>query len=142
MNHFTIYDLSTGEVKRNILAVNAEQAQLQVEENEGIVPMKLDTMMHYVNGGRVMTYTSDEQERKKVKPSPYHVWNQRRRRYEDSRSVQEISARRKQGILDRMAGLERSQGRTMREAVLSGDHTRLQALNDTMEALRQQLNQS
>lgn len=137
--HYTIYDLDTGEILRNIQVPDEKHAQLQVNEGEGLLQMKLDYLKHYVIDGRVRELTPEEAEVKANPPSANHTWNPRRRRWEDRRPASVVIAERRAAIKAQIVELEAGQHRAVREAVLTDDDARLHGIEASIAYLRRQL---
>jgi hypothetical protein len=139
IQHYTIYDIESGEVLRNIDAHDYDTAEMQVEPGEGLVSLKLDYMKHYIHDRKVREYTPAERERKANPPSLEHTWNQKTRRWEDRRTADAIQVSRNNGLKAEIVDLEFRQHRALREATLTGDNTKLREIDNKITALRAQI---
>lgn len=107
---FYVYNENTGVIVRTGDAGNLRTVSLQAKAGERAVVGKADQRRHRVVNGALVDYQPD-------KPSPDHVWNDSRWRWELSKEFRErrsiaLHTQKQIGIL------ESSQLRTMREMIL------------------------
>lgn len=129
MKIYSFYDPATGlftgrriSGSRSLLARNTKEGLAIAEGTHDALSRRIDLAT-----GEVVDYQPP-------RPSDDHEWVGRRWRLKPDAAQRQASAMAAQREIDR---LEASQARAIREAVLSGDTSRLQSIESDIAALRQ-----
>lgn len=91
MINYIIYDIATGEIKRNGTSADDDTSyEMLVGEGQQAMIGVGDYFTHWVNNGVIQPYTEEQQARKNI-PQPYYiVWSNQIFDWVDTRSPAEL----------------------------------------------------
>ena len=91
MINYVIYDIVSGEIKRNGTSEEADTSyELLVDVGQQAMIGFGDYYTHWVNNGVIQPYTDDQRARKSVQQPYYIVWSNRTFDWADTRSPEQL----------------------------------------------------
>lgn len=91
MINYIIYDIATGEIKRNGTSPDDDSSyEVLVGEGQQSMIGVGDYFTHWVNNGRIQSYTGEQQARKSIQQPYYIVWSNQTFDWVDTRSPDEL----------------------------------------------------
>lgn len=91
MNHYTLYDLSSGEIT-GTGSTNAPQADIPTNGAGLLWDARLDKSLHFVAGGLALTYTDAQRAAKAERPGHWAQWSNASMQWLDPRTLAQLQA--------------------------------------------------
>lgn len=89
MINYIIYDVITGEIKRNGFASDDSYKTL-VGDNQKSMTCFGEYLTHWVNNDVLQEYTIEQKQKKEIQPNPFCVWSNQIFDWVDTRTSDEI----------------------------------------------------
>lgn len=90
MKQYVVFNQSTGEIEIHGTCQDGE-VTLQARPGKGLLEGQATPLTHYVRGGKLVAYSSEQAATKSRPPSSYHTWSNDTFTWSDPRSQTQIN---------------------------------------------------